>query len=239
MSPPAIIPLLVLWLCHDAVAQSASLPGPPPPIAHGFSLVMLQVSHAPRFTTAARGWPISAHADVAIKNSATRVGLNVTRLPTLSGANSTFGLGVSVTQVLFEGESPARLLWITAAAGGGKLGNELRRDGSVLDMSLGGGAAQFFTPPGIGEVSLSLTPRVQYRRLSSVPGLEGSAGGLAGAITLDWGGQRSIGALVAFEVEWLSSRPPGDRSVQTAVRFGASYRGLLFPRQVRLPPPEG
>ena len=237
-STASIFPLAITWLCHDAAAQSASLPGPPPPAAHGFSLVALQLGKSPRFTSAERGWSVSAQADVAIKNSATRVALSATRLPPLTGANSTFGLGVAVTQVMVERESPARLLWITAAVGGAGLGNELRSDASVLELSVGGGGAQLFTPPGIGEFSLSLSPRIQYRRLRSVPGIEQSSAGIAARATLDWASQRSFGALVSFDVEWLSSRPAGDRLIQTTVQLGASYRTLLFARKPRLPPPE-
>lgn len=237
-STASILPLAITWLCHDAAAQSASLPGPPPPAAHGFSLVALQLGKSPRFTSAERGWVASAHADVAIKNSATRVALSAARLPPLGGPSSTIGVGLAVTQVLVERESPARQLWITAAAGAAGLGNELQNDASVLDISLGGGVAQLFTPPSIGEVSVSLSPRLQYRRLTSVPGLERSSAGIAARAALDWASQRSVGALVAFDVEWLSSRPPGDRLVQTTLRVGATYRALLFPRERRLPPPE-
>lgn len=220
-------------------AQSPGAPGPTPPVAHGFSIVRLELGRNQRFTSADRAWTPSLHTDVAIKNSGTRVALSASRLAGRGPASATVGVGFSVTQVLVERESPTRLLWITGGAGTAGLGHELRPGVSIRDVVIGGGAARFFTPPGIGEVMISLAPRLQWRRLSAeLPGLYRHATGAAATLAMDWGSQGHVGALVAVDVEWLSARPVGDRLTQATLRFGLSYRLELFARKPILPDPE-
>jgi hypothetical protein len=230
------IPLLTA--ASVAAAQSTSLPGSQPPAASGLSTFGLQLSRLPRFTRPERGWAAGLHADVAIKNSSTRVALSASRLAPVDGARASLGGGLAVTQVVVERDSPARMGWLTAAAGVVGLRGELHDGATAVDLSVGGGAAQRFAPPGIGELALSLAPRVRYRRLSPIAGFARSTAGAGAALTLDWASRKWFGALVAFDVEWLADRPPGDRPVQTALTLALTSRLLLFPRKARLPPPE-
>jgi hypothetical protein len=220
-------------------AQSPGSPGPTPPVAHGFSILRLELGRNQRFTGSDRAWTPSLHADVAIKNSRTRVALSAARHPGREPASATIGVGLSVTQVVVERESPARLFWLTGGAGTAGLGQELHPGVSVREVVIGGGAAQFFTPPAIGEVMLSLAPRLQWRRLSAeLPGLDRNATGAAATLAMDWGSQGHVGALIALDVEWLSARPPGDRLTQATLRLGVSWRLELFARRPVLPDPE-
>ena len=234
-----VVTFLVCSPVHAARGQSASLGGPTPPVAHGFSVVRLELGRPPRLTTTDRSWTPTLHVDVALGNSPTRVALRASRLPGVAGpAPASIGGGLSVTQVLVERESPSWMAWLTGAAGVAGLRHELRDRATALDVSVGAGAAWVFSPPGVGEVSLSVAPGLRWRRLSPVPNVDRSAFGGAATATLDWGSQRSIGAHLALDVEWLSSRPAGDRLTQTTLRVGLSYRRLLFRRKPRLPPPE-
>ena len=222
-----------------ARAQSPGTPGPTPPVAHGFSILRLELGRTQRFTGSDRAWTPSLHADVAIRNSGTRLAVSAARFNGRGAASSTIGVGLSVTQVVVERESPARLYWITGGAGTAGLGQELHPGVRVREFVIGGGAAQFFTPPAIGEVMLSLSPRLQWRRFSTdLSGLDRNAVGAAATVALDWGSQAHAGALIALEVEWLSHRPPGDKLTQATLRLGVSWRLQLFARKPILPDPE-
>ena len=61
--------------------------------------------------------------------------------------------------------------------------------------------------------------------------------GVTGA--LDWGSRANLGALLAVDLDWLSSRPATMAKLQLGFRAGLSYRLLLFPRVHPMPPPEG
>lgn len=229
----------IVALAGSIHAQSPGTPGPTPPVAHGFSILRLELGRNQRFTSSGRAWTPSLHADLAINNSRTRLALSASRLPERRSASASYGVGLSVTQVVVERESPALLLWMTGGAGTASLGHELHPGVSVREFVIGGGVARFFTPPAIGEVMISLAPRLQWRRLSAeLPGLERNATGAAATLAMDWGSQGHVGALAALDVEWLSARPPGDRLTQATLRFGLSYRLELFARRPVLPDPE-
>jgi hypothetical protein len=219
--------------------QSASMPPWPPAAGDGLSTIGVHLSRLPRFTISDRSWVPSLHADIAIANSPTRVTLSAARFSRAEGAgSSSIGAGLGITRVFVERDFPNRMVWGTLSAGAAGLGHEGREDASVFDLSLAVAGAQILNPPGVGELMLAIAPRLQYRRLSEVAGLDRSAGGGGGTITLDWASQGGLGAVAAMDVEWLSERPAGDKAVQVAFSLGATYRLLLFRRRARLPPPE-
>jgi hypothetical protein len=219
--------------------QSASMPPWFPAAGDGLSTFGVHLSRLPRFTLGDRGWVPSLHADIAIANSPTRVALSAARFSKVDGAgSSSIGAGLGISRVFVERDFPNRMVWGTLAAGAADLAPEGREDASVFDLSLTLAGAQILNPPGVGELMLAVAPRVQYRRLSGVPGMDRSAGGGGATITLDWASQSGLGAVAAMEVEWLSERPAGDKAVQVAFGLGATYRMLLFRRRARLPPPE-
>ncbi len=219
--------------------QSAGLPPWPPAAGDGLSTFGVHLSRLPRFTTSERSWVPSLHADLAIANSRNRVALSAARLSEVEGAgSSSIGAGLAISRVLVEKDSPNRMAWGTLSVGRADLGHEGRDEASVFDVSLAVGLAQIANPPAVGELALAAAPRIQYRRLSGVPGFDRSAVGGGNTLTLDWASQVGLGASAAMDLEWLSERPPGDNAVQVAFRFGASYRLLLFRRKPRLPPGE-
>jgi hypothetical protein len=219
--------------------QSASMPPWQPAAGDGLSTFGVHLSRLPRFTLGDRSWAPSLHADIAIANSATRVGVSAVRFSKVEGAgSSSIGASLGLSQVFVERDFPNRLVWGSLSAGGADLGPEGRDDASVFDVSLAVTGAQILNPPGVGELMLAIAPRIQYRRLSGVSGLDRSAGGGGGTVTLDWASQSGLGAVAALDVEWLSERPAGNKAVQVGFSFGATYRMLLFERKPRLPPPE-
>jgi hypothetical protein len=122
------------------------------------------------------------------------------------------------------------MFWITTSVGRAGLGNERQHDATVLDASLSVGSALVTIPPGVGEVSAGLVPRLQFRRLGGVPDVDASIFGAGTALTVDWATQCSVGFTLIFDLEWLSSRPLGDSPVQSTLRLGATYRLFLFRR---------
>lgn len=220
-------------------AQSTGLPPWPPAAGDGLSTFGVHLNRLPRFTISESSWVPSLHADIAIMNSRTRVALSAARLSKVEGAgSSSIGAGLGISRILVEKDSPNRMIWGTLSVSGADLGHEGREEASVFDASLAIGLAQIANPPGVGELALAVAPRIQYRRLSDVPGFDRSVGGGGGTLTLDWASQIGLGASAAMDFEWLSERPPGDNAVQVAFSLGASYRLLLFRRRARLPPPE-
>jgi hypothetical protein len=237
--PIVITAVMLATGAAPLAGQSAGLPPWPPAAADGLSTFGVHLSRVPRFTISERSWVPSLHADIAIANSRTRVAVSAARLSEVEGAgSSSIGAGLAVTRVLVERDFPNRMVWGAVSVGGSDLGHEGRDDASMFDVSLAVGGAQILNPPGVGELALVATPRVQYRRLSGVPGLDRSAAGGGATFTIDWASLMGLGASAAMDVEWLSERPPGQKTGQVAFSFGASYRLLLFKRKVRLPPPE-
>jgi len=229
---------LTAWATPLA-GQSTALPPRPPPAADRLSLFSVDLSRLFRFTTGGKSWAPGVHADIAAANSHTRIGVGAARLSALDdGGSSSIGVAAAVTQVLIEKDSPNRMVWVSLAVGGAGLGHERLTDASVVDGSLSVGVAQIMNFPSIGEVVLAAAPRVQYRRFSGLPGLDRSASGVVGTLTLDWASQGHVGARVAMDVDWLSERPPGLGSGQVAFSAGVTYRLLLFKRRVRPPPPD-
>ncbi|MEO8451765.1 MAG: hypothetical protein ABI647_18385 [Gemmatimonadota bacterium] len=231
--------LAIVWLPVQAVAgQSPSRSGATPPVAHGFSILRVDLAKGPGFSVPQRAWAVGVDADVAIKNSHTRLRLSGSRFSAVAdGAPASLGFGVSITQVVSETETPARLAWISGGVGVAGLGNELHAGTSVRDASISAGGGLLFAPPGIGEVMLSLAPRFQVRQFSTsaLTGLDRTAAGAGATLSIDWGSQQNLGAMLALDFDWLSSRPVGDHLAQATVRVGGSYRLLLFARHARLP----
>lgn len=222
--------LLPPLLCAaPAAAQSASLPLPGPPAPGGLSIVRVDVARPPAFTVAARGWVPTVHVDIALGNSAARLGVSATRFPALlEGSASSLGGGLSLTQVVAERQRPAWMAWVTGAAGVSGLRHEGRSGMEVVDAAVAGGAARLFRPGEAGKLALSLAPRLQWRRMGQIPGIDPSTVGGGATAAVDWASGIGLGALAGVDLEWLSRRPPGERKFQTTVRVGISYRRLVF-----------
>ena len=233
---PAVLVLAVPTMLG---AQSPWVPGPSPPLPLGYSAVRFELARAPRFATGGRAFVPGFLADVAVKNSRTRLGAGIARYSGTGDAPSSVGGGVSLTRVLVDQESPARLRWFTVGAATVGLDHELLSASRAYDAVLGVGGAKRYAPPVIGEVLLVLAPRVMWRRVSNAPaGMDEDAGGAGVTGALDWGSRSNLGALLAADLDWLSSRPAPISKLQLGFRVGLSYRFLLFPRVHPMPPPE-
>jgi hypothetical protein len=221
-------------------AQLPGVPGPLPPLPSGYSVARLELARAARFGTSGRSWIPAFHGDVAVGNSRTRLGVSLGRYPGVDdSAQASLGGGLSLTRVLVDQESPARLRWLTVGIGTVGLDHEHLDAPRVNEVVIGAGAAKRFSPPAIGEVLVTLAPRLVWRRVSSTPaGMDRNAGGVGMTGALDWGSQARLGALIAVDVDWLSSRPASVSKLQVGYRLGASYRLLLFPRAHPMPPEE-
>jgi len=235
-----------LWLTALALiapaalgAQSPWVPGPSPPMPLGYSAARLELARTPRFAAGGKAWVPGLEVDVAVKNSRTRLGASLARYPGLGDAPASLGGGLSLTRVLVEQDSPARLRWLSFGVSTVRLDHEALPGSRVYEAVLGVGGAKRYSPPVIGEVLLVLAPRVVWRRVSDIPLIvEENAGGAGLTGALDWGSRANLGALLALDLDWLSSRPAALNKLQLGVRGGLSYRFLLFPR-VHAMPPEG
>jgi hypothetical protein len=118
--------------------------------------------------------------------------------------------------VVRETESPAWITWLTIGAGTVGLGSEGLPGSRVYEVAVSAGRAKRFAPPG----------------------MDRSAERIGGSLALDVGSQGRLGGLVALDVDWSSWPPGAANELQAAVRFGVSYRLLLFPRAHPMPPPE-
>jgi hypothetical protein len=236
-----------LWLTALALAAPAALgaqspwvPGPSPPLPLGYSAARLELARTPRFAAGGKAWVPGLEVDVAVRNSRTRLGAGLARYPGLGDAPASLGGGLSLTRVLVEQDSPARLRWLSFGVSTVRLDHEELPGSRVYEAVLGVGGAKRYSPPVIGEVLLVLAPRVVWRRVSDIPLIvEENAGGAGLTGALDWGSRANLGALLALDLDWLSSRPAALKKLQLGVRGGLSYRFLLFPRVHPMPPPEG
>jgi hypothetical protein len=205
----------------------------------GYSAVRFELARAPRFATGGQAFVPGFLADVAVKNSRTRLGAGIARYSGPGDLSSSLGLGLSLTRVLVDQDSPARLRWITLGAATTELDHEFLADARAREVVLGVGGAKRYAPPAIGEILLVLAPRVRWRRVSPAPpGMDRDAAGAGVTGALDWGSRSNLGALLAADLDWLSSRPAPISKLQLGLRVGLSYRFLLFPRVHPMPPPE-
>jgi len=229
---------LTLLCAASLNAQAPAVPGPVPPLPDGYSAIRLEVARVKRFTVDERAWIPALHADVAIQRF--RLGASLVRYPALNDiTESSFGGGLSLTKVLVDQASPAKLLWLSAGLGTAKLGAEQIVGSRAWEAVVSLGGAKRYTPPGIGELLVTVAPRAVFRRIESVPlGMDEDAVGAGATIGLDWGSQARFGALLAADLDWLSSRPLSAKKLQLGFRAGASYRLMLFPRAHPMPPPE-
>ncbi len=238
---PAWSAALLLLLARAPGVVGQVVPVPLPPLPGGYSALRLEVARPPRLAIPDRAMVPALLLDVALNNSRTRVGAVVVRYSGISGpAPSSLGAGLSLTRVLVDTETPARLGWVTAGAARVRLDHELLTDAAAWSVLVSGGLARRYTPPAIGELLLTLAPRLEWRRITEPPvGLDRDAAGAGLVGAIDWGSQGRLGALAAVDLEWLSSRPPGLAEVQLGFRVGLSFRLLVFPRAHPMPPPEG
>lgn len=240
MNSPARRLVTILALCGSTLsAQAPGMPGPVPPLPDGYSVIRLELARVKRFTVDGRGWYPALHADVAIQR--VRFGASVVRYPALNDiTESSFGGGLAFTQVLVDQPSPAKLLWLSVGLGTARLGAEQIVGSRAWEAVVSLGGARRFTPPGIGEVLVTVAPRAAFRRIESVPlDMDEDAVGAGATVGLDWGSQARFGALLAADLDWLSSRPAPANKLQLGFRAGISYRFVLFPRAHPMPPPEG
>jgi hypothetical protein len=229
----------VTLLCVSSLsAQAPAVPGPLPPLPDGYSVIRVEAARVKRFTVDERAWVPALHADVAIQR--VRFGASFVRYPALNDiTESSFGGGLSFTQVLVDQPSPAKLLWLSVGLGTAKLGAEQIVGSRAWEAVVSLGGAKRYAPPSIGEVLVTVAPRAVFRRIESVPlDMDEDAVGAGATVGLDWGSQARLGALLAADLDWLSSRPAPAKKLQLGFRAGVSYRFMLFPRAHPMPPPE-